>query len=409
MATSNDVAAEAGTDEPDEVDGRPPTDAIARLMDEMGDVVLHQLNVDFEEYIALVGRVLGRRPASTATRAVAVDRGGVDVVITDPDGDHPDRFEFAEPVDDADQLTPALLELVSRAGAVADEAGETSTGQALARIAGIRTFLTEVVAVEDVHPHLRQVTFGGGDLTTFEPLGPDTFLFLLVPPPGRTELGIDQRFTWEAHAKMDAADQPVGNYFTVRRWRPELAELDILMVRHGDGGHASAWAEHAQPGDPVALWGPRTGYQPPAGTDHLLLVADETGLPAVAVILEQLPPGVTARVVAEVADDTARQSLATSPAIEVHWLHRDGAAPGTTSLLVDAVRALPALPGTPYVWGGGESRAMTAVRRHVRDERGLDRDAVSLVAYWRRDEHEHGDHELEDRELGHADHQLDAN
>ena len=26
---------------------------------------------------------------------------------------------------------------------------------------------------------------------------------------------------------------------------------------------------------------------------------------------------------------------------------------------------------------------MTAVRRHVRDERGLDRASVSLVAYWR--------------------------
>ena len=26
---------------------------------------------------------------------------------------------------------------------------------------------------------------------------------------------------------------------------------------------------------------------------------------------------------------------------------------------------------------------MTAVRRHVRDERGLEREAVSLVAYWR--------------------------
>ena len=26
---------------------------------------------------------------------------------------------------------------------------------------------------------------------------------------------------------------------------------------------------------------------------------------------------------------------------------------------------------------------MTAIRRHVRDERGLERAAVSLVAYWR--------------------------
>ena len=49
------------------------------------------------------------------------------------------------------------------------------------------------------------------------------------------------------------------------------------------------------------------------------------------------------------------------------------------------MRALPAFDAPTYVWGGGESRAMTAVRRHVRDERGLERAAVSLVAYWRRD------------------------
>ena len=36
---------------------------------------------------------------------------------------------------------------------------------------------------------------------------------------------------------------------------------------------------------PVALWGPRTGFEPAAETDWYLLVADETGLPAVAAIL----------------------------------------------------------------------------------------------------------------------------
>lgn len=44
------------------------------------------------------------------------------------------------------------------------------------------------------------------------------------------------------------------------------------------------------------------------------------------------------------------------------------------------------VPARTYVWGGGESRAMTAIRRHVRSERGLPRDAVSLLAYWRRTE-----------------------
>lgn len=247
----------------------------------------------------------------------------------------------------------------------------------------IQTFLSEVVAVDDVGPHLRQVTFGGGDLTGFTPCGPDTFLYLLLPPPGRAELTIDASFTWEQHAAMAPEEQPVGAYYTVRRWRPDVAEVDVHMVLHGDTGPASAWAMRAAAGDPVALWGPRTAYDPPPGTDSFLLVADETGLPAVAVILEQLPAGLPVRVVAEVADAADRQELPARPGVEVTWCHRDGADAGTTTLLADAVRAIPAPVGTPYVWGGGESRAMTDVRRHVRDTWSLPQSQVSLVAYWR--------------------------
>jgi NADPH-dependent ferric siderophore reductase len=114
-------------------------------------------------------------------------------------------------------------------------------------------------------------------------------------------------------------------------------------------------------------------------------VADETGLPAVASIMETLPAGTVARVFAEVEGEHEHQELPSSPSFEVTWLHRDGAAPGTTSLLADAVRALPWPAGTPYAWGGGESRAVTAVRRYLRDEVGLRREAVSMTGYWRSD------------------------
>ena len=133
----------------------------------------------------------------------------------------------------------------------------------------LRTFLTEVSAVEDLSPHLRQVTFRGPDLETFAPVGPDTFLYLLVPPPGRSELAIDQSFSWEEYFQMDEAIRPVGAYYTLRHWRPEQAELDIHMVLHGDSGPASAWAGRAAVGDVAALWGPRTAYHPPEGTEHL--------------------------------------------------------------------------------------------------------------------------------------------
>jgi NADPH-dependent ferric siderophore reductase len=161
----------------------------------------------------------------------------------------------------------------------------------------------------------------------------------------------------------------------------------MLFVLHGDDGPASRWANRAAPGQPVALWGPRTAWHPPADTDWYLLVADDTGLPAVAVILESLPSDAVVRVVAEVDEEAEQPELSVGPNVEVVWCHRRGAEAGTTSLLPDAVRALDLPAGRPYVWGGGESRTMTAVRKYVRNEVGLSREQVSLVAYWRHAAH----------------------
>jgi NADPH-dependent ferric siderophore reductase len=52
-------------------------------------------------------------------------------------------------------------------------------------------------------------------------------------------------------------------------------------------------------------------------------------------------------------------------------------------LLIDAVRALPPPTSTTYVWGAGESRTMTGIRKYLRKELGFPREAISLVAYWR--------------------------
>ena len=90
----------------------------------------------------------------------------------------------------------------------------------------IRTMLTTVSAVRDVHPHLRLITFRGGDLDTFSPLGADTFLYVLLPPPGRDELTIDQSFTWELSSSMPETERPVGAYYTLRAWRPTAAGRD---------------------------------------------------------------------------------------------------------------------------------------------------------------------------------------
>ena len=92
-------------------------DPVAALMAERGEELLNRLNADFEDSMLLVGRVLGGHPAATATVVRDVDRNGVDVTITDPDGAHAGRIEFDEPVTDAMALTGHLLGLVVRARA----------------------------------------------------------------------------------------------------------------------------------------------------------------------------------------------------------------------------------------------------------------------------------------------------
>lgn len=365
------------------------TDTIESELAAQQEMILETLNGLYDDATLLVGRILCDRRSATAVRARSLTLDGLELVLTDDEGDHVATVPLPAPLTHIDELFLLFFAMVIEARERSGEEGTTSVEQVIATASGYRTFFTTVAAVADINPHLRQITFQGGGLADgFAPVGPDTYLYLLLPPPGRTELTIGPDFSWEGVRAMAPEDQPVGAYYTLRRWRPETAELDILMVLHGDTGPASAWASRATVGDPVGLWGPRTSWSPHAGTDSYLLVADETGLPAVAVILETLGPQHPIQVIAEVADHGARQELPSGGHIDVTWLHRDGAEAGTTTALAEAVRALPTPTGTPYVWGGAESRAVTQVRRHVRDTWGLPKEQVSLIGYWRHKAHD---------------------
>lgn len=362
----------------------PGSPEMAAALAAQQPTLLDTLNGIYDDATLLVSRILCDRRTATQVTAVSVTLDGFALRLVDDDGEHDGLVPLPGPLNHIDELFLLFFALVIEARATSGEEGTTSVERVIATASGYRTFVTSVSAVVDVNPHLRRVTFQGGDLADgFAPVGPDTFLYLLLPPPGRSELTVGTDFSWEAVRDMPPEDQPVGAYYTLRAWRPETHELDVLMVLHGDTGPASAWAARARPGDPVALWGPRTSWAPPADTDSYLLVADETGLPAVAVIVETLGTDAPIHVVAEVADESARQELVTGDHIAVTWLHRNGADAGTTTALADTVRALPAPSGSPYVWGGAESRAMTQIRRHVRDNWGLPKDRVSLVGYWR--------------------------
>lgn len=236
----------------------------------------------------------------------------------------------------------------------------------------IPTHVTSVVRAERLGERYVRVTFGGG-LERFRPVGPDQFVYVLVPPPGCDVLAVDTGFRWSDHERIPAPVRPVGAYYTVRAHRPEAGELDVDVHLHEPAGHGSTWAAGARAGDRAALWGPRTAWAPPDGTTRWLLVADESGLPAVEAVLDALPAAADVTALVEVGDPAG---VAHVDRPEVTWVE-----PGA---LAAAVRRLALDPAGLYAWGGAESGVMAQVRRHLRDVLGLAQEQVSMTAYWRR-------------------------
>lgn len=223
--------------------------------------------------------------------------------------------------------------------------------------------------------------------------------------------------------------------------------LTVDFARHAaNPGPASAWAEAAQIGDALVILAPDAGFDgpntavgwiPPRGADRFLIVGDDTALPAIAGILASLDGAACARVILEVADraDAAlldADAMLKSGRLELQVCERGNAARGAA--IVDAVRSLdevfpgglatgestlaeamrgdallqeidvdrellwevPGLDeatGVPladdarrshgYAWLAGEAGAIKQIRRNLVSERGIDRQSVAFMGYWR--------------------------
>ncbi|MER5772115.1 siderophore-interacting protein [Streptomyces sp. NPDC001985] len=228
-----------------------------------------------------------------------------------------------------------------------------------------------------------RVTLTGGDLPDFVSTGVgDEYVRLFFPHgPDRLDLSLPVAAdgSWETPEGRPTA--PMRTY-TIRAVRPERAEIDIDFVLH-DHGVAATWAAAARPGDPVGLNSPTALYDPPADLARQILIADQTGLPAVARILENTPDSVATRVILEVPDEASVQPLPTHPGTKVTWTYGgNGHSPSRLAELVTT--ALPEdsdLTGT-YLWTAGETTALRSVRKHLRKTLSLPSGRFKVVGYW---------------------------
>jgi NADPH-dependent ferric siderophore reductase len=240
-----------------------------------------------------------------------------------------------------------------------------------------------VEQVERFRPSIQRVTLTSPEFPGFITDVPDQFITFIFPIGDRKVPAVGRDFDWDRWFETEEAARPHARNYTVRHWRPETNQVVVDMILHGDEGRGSVWAEQAEPGDSLVIWGPRMAYDPPPNATWQLLIGDDTGLPAIAAILEHLPRSMRARVIAEVGSPEDEYPLASDADVEVTWLYRGDQAPGRSDALIDAVRAVELPPDeVRYAWGGGEFRTMQAIGKYLRRECGFRPSDVATIGYW---------------------------
>lgn len=237
-----------------------------------------------------------------------------------------------------------------------------------------------MVHTEQLTPHMTRVVFGGAGLAEFSLEGwADSYVKLLFPPAGVT---YPEPFDIERIRAEYPRDQwPANRTYTVRNWDAVRGEMTVDFVVHGDEGLAGPWAARASAGDSLHILGPGGAYSPDPAADWHLLVGDESALPAIAAALEAMPQGAVVHAFVEIEDAGDEQKIVSPDGVAVRWLHRAGRPVGEA--LVAAVTSLDFPEGAVCAFVHGEAGFVKELRRHLRLERGVPREALSISGYWR--------------------------
>lgn len=253
-----------------------------------------------------------------------------------------------------------------------------------------------VLAANQVCPSFVRVTLTRADASPFIGQGFDEWIRLFVRRADQTNLSLPEgpcEGWYTRWQKMDEAIRPVVRNYTVRdvRYVNGAVELDIDFVIHrnpvtgGVEGLAAAWALQTWPGDEVGVLSQGLIFDASrASGSHVLLLADETGLPGVESIARSLTSAASVRAVLEVPtihDQRPLMNAASGQPIEVTWLTRDDlhARPGSV-----IKTELPNItwPVGGYAYATGEMSMTRAVQKAA-ESAGMEQDQARTCAYWR--------------------------
>lgn len=302
-------------------------------------------------------------------------------------------------------------------------------------VAPIRPYALTVLRTERLSPSFQRLVLTADSLATFGTERLDQRIKIMLPLPGGRwgdpeildpafDGGMDWYWRWR---DLPEADQNVFRTYTVRDIDVAARELTVDFVVHPGAGPLGTYAETATVGDEVVVIGPDGRSDSygggidfnPGDARRILLVGDETAVPAIASIVECLAARGGAdevHAILEVphADDVL--TLPRVPWLHADWAHReegqsygatleprlrawtaghpkflaDGRAEGEQTLEdVDVDKDLlwdspeEVHDGAVYAWMAGEAAAIKILRRILVRESGMDKRRVAFMGYWR--------------------------
>lgn len=231
------------------------------------------------------------------------------------------------------------------------------------------SYYADVLGATQITPNLRRVHLGGGTLADWESTGqPDEFVHVHIPDANPAQ-------GWED-------DHDIARHYTIRRYDAATATMDIDVVTHGLGLGAS-WAKNCQVGDRVAISTASGFYGPPEGSSKRLLIADATGIPAVARILEEARADEEFDVIIELLDLADKVEFTSKATVRTVWrVSGNGRSP---SALETCMSRMEAPSEDTYVWLAGETAESRRARKYLRANWGRHHTWYRIVGYWHAD------------------------
>jgi len=237
--------------------------------------------------------------------------------------------------------------------------------------------------IEQVTPRVRRIVFGGDTLADFTVPNPGAHIKLIFGTKPNEPIDDPKKFRSQMRT------------YTPRRFNPDTKELTVEFVLHGDG-LASTWAAQTQVGETLTVAGPGGGMDIPDTLKKIVMLVDESAIPAAGMILEALPAGCVPIVICEVEDTHEQRSLSSSIEVKPTWLFRQeqGASPGTLleNYLPNVLTDVKDLNDV-FWWVACEASTMRRMRSQLLKQHGVSKDRLVSRGYWKSGASNHPDHD----------------